>query len=97
MAIAIDGGDIDNSDKSENIVWDTIAKTAIIAFEGKNVKFTAGSDIMIIDGKPQTMENGIKAEITDGRMFVPFRALGNALDVSVEWDANMKTAIYKSK
>lgn len=30
-------------------------------------------------------------------MFVPFRALGNALGVDVEWDADTKTAIYSIK
>ncbi len=52
---------------------------------------------MIVNGKSIVMENGVKAEITDGRMFVPFRALGNALGVNVDWDADTKTAIYKNK
>ena len=30
-------------------------------------------------------------------MFIPFRALGEALGVSVDWDANSKTAIYTVK
>lgn len=50
---------------------------------------------MVIDGVSQIMDNSVQAEITDGRMFVPFRALGNALGVDVEWDTDTKTAIYK--
>ena len=49
---------------------------------------------MVIDGTAITMENGVKAEIVDGRMFVPFRALGTALGVPVSWDAETRTAIY---
>lgn len=30
-------------------------------------------------------------------MFVPFRALGNALGVDVDWDAERKTATYLIK
>lgn len=52
---------------------------------------------MIVDGTPVTMDNGVKAEITDGRMYIPFRALGEALGVEVDWDANTKTAIYEAK
>jgi hypothetical protein len=28
------------------------------------------------------------------RLFIPFRALGNALGVTVDWDAATRTAIY---
>lgn len=52
---------------------------------------------MTIDGKPTTMDNGAKAEITNSRMFISFRALGNTLDVNVDWDADTNTAVYKAK
>lgn len=97
VALAIADGDIDDADNNESIIWDSVTKTATIIFDGKTIEFTAESDTMVIDGKLQTMENGVKAEITDGRMFVPFRALGNALDVNVEWEPNTKTAVYKIK
>lgn len=97
VALAIACGDIDDADNNESIIWDSVTKTATIIFDGKTIEFTAESDTMVIDGKLQTMENGVKAEITDGRMFVPFRALGNALDVNVEWEPNTKTAVYKIK
>ncbi|MDO4299896.1 MAG: stalk domain-containing protein [Clostridia bacterium] len=97
VALAIAGGDVDDADNSDSIVWNSAAKTATIIFDGKKIEFTANSENMVIDGKTQLMENGVKAEITDGRMFVPFRALGNALGVSVQWDASTKTAVYKIK
>lgn len=97
VALAIAGGDVSNADNSENISWDAETKTATVTAGSKVIKFTAGSDTMIVDGKSIVMENGVKAEITDGRMYVPFRALGNALGVNVDWDADTKTAIYKNK
>lgn len=41
------------------------------------------------------MDNGVQAEITGSRMFIPFRALGKALGVDVTWDTDTKTAIYE--
>jgi hypothetical protein len=41
------------------------------------------------------MDNGVVTEIKDSRAFVPFRALGEALGVEVEWVADTKTALYK--
>lgn len=97
VALAIAGGDVNDADNSKNIMWDAVTKTATISYNKNTIKFTAGSADMIINSKAQLMEKGVKAEIVDGRMFVPFRALGNALGVSVDWDAKTKTAIYKIK
>ncbi len=94
VAIAIAGGNVESADNSDNIVWDAVTKTAKIIFNDFNIEFTAGSNVMVINGVSQTMNNGVQAEITDGRMFVPFRALGEALGVGVEWEADTKTAIY---
>ncbi len=97
VALAIAGGDIEKADSSKNINWDSAAKTATISAEGNVISFTAGSELMTINNNPQIMENGVKAEIKDSRMFIPFRALGKALGVQVDWDAESKTAIYKAK
>ncbi len=96
VALAIAGGDVSDADNSKSVTWDAITKTATISFGG-TIQFTAGNNVMTVNGKQQTMDNGVKAEITDGRMFVPFRALGNALGVQVDWDADTKTAVYSAK
>ncbi len=93
-SLAVSGGNVENADSSENVIWDANTKTATINANGKAVSFTAGSNQMIVDGESITMENNVVAEITEGRMFIPFRALGAALDVDVDWDADTKTAIY---
>ena len=40
------------------------------------------------------MDNGVYPEIKDGRMFVPFRALGEAFGIEVNWDSNTWTASF---
>lgn len=95
VSLAICGGDIVRADNSNIIAWDSISKTATINANDNIIKFTAGSNIMLINNKPIVMEYGVKAEISNGRMFIPFRALGKALGVNVEWDAETKTAIYR--
>ncbi len=76
------------------VSWDANTKTAIITYNGNTVAFTAGSGIADINGEDVYMERGVTAEIRAGRMYVPFRMLGEALGADVSWDANTKTAIY---
>ncbi len=49
---------------------------------------------MTIDGANETIDNGAVAEIKCGRMYVPFKALGEALGIAVSWDNNTRTVIY---
>lgn len=88
----------DKADESNRVSWDNIGKTATIYVgEGTNqriIQFTAGSDKMMINGTSIAMDNNVKAEIKEDRMYVPFRALGNALGVSVSWDADLRMAVY---
>lgn len=77
------------------ISWEGRTKTAKIAYGDNNISFTAGSNTMYVNGNPIIMENGVKAEINNNRMYIPFRALGNAMNVNVSWDAQSKTATYK--
>ena len=93
-AIAINGGDVEAADESETVLWDGNTKTATVKAGDKTIQFTAGSNKMTVNGKEMPMDNGAAAQIKDGRMYIPFRALGTALGVSVEWDAQTKTASY---
>lgn len=94
VSLAITGGDVANADNAETIKWDNETKTATILAGDKVVQFTANSEIMVVDGKTMVMENGVKSEIKDSRMYVPFRALGKALGIDVEWDAEARAAKY---
>lgn len=101
LALGVDQAAVTDADNSSKIAWDATTKTATIIYSAgsqqKIIQFTAGSPNMIVDGVTITMENGVVAEIVDGRMYVPFRALGQALGVPVTWDAETRTAIYNEK
>ncbi|MCD8238182.1 MAG: copper amine oxidase N-terminal domain-containing protein, partial [Clostridiales bacterium] len=96
-SVAIGGGDVENADNSSMVQWDQATKTATITVDGITIQFTAGSNVMVVNGVGITMDNGVKAEIKDGRMYIPFRALGEALGVEVGWDSTTKTASYSVK
>ncbi|MDE6357032.1 MAG: copper amine oxidase N-terminal domain-containing protein [Eubacteriales bacterium] len=104
VAVALAGGDassVEAAQNSDKISWDPVTKTVTIFYGAgtnqKVIQFKIGSTTMKVDGNEIPMENGAKAEIKDGRTFVPFRSLGQALGVPVSWDATTKTAIFNQK
>lgn len=104
VAVALAGGDatsVEAAQNSEKVSWDPVTKTVTVFYGAgigqKIIQFKIGSTSMIVDGNVIPMENGAKAEIKNGRTFVPFRALGQALGVSVSWDETTKTAIYNQQ
>ncbi|MDO4299914.1 MAG: copper amine oxidase N-terminal domain-containing protein [Clostridia bacterium] len=101
LALGVDQANANDADNSSKIAWDANTKTATIFYAAgsgqKIIQFQAGSATMTVDGVGITMDNGVVAEIVDGRMFVPFRALGQALGVPVSWDAETRTAIYNGQ
>jgi hypothetical protein len=96
VALAI-CGDVDNQDNSNSVSWDADTKTATIIAKGKVISFTVGSDVAYINNKPMIMEHGVKAEISSNRLYIPFRVLGKALDVDVDWNEETKTATFKTE
>ena len=83
----------------DSVAWDSNTKTATVKYNGTTVSFTSGSNVYIKNGEEVgiLMSSGVQAEIKDGRMFVPFRALGEALGLDVSWEPNSKTASYSSR
>lgn len=100
IALGLDADSINNPDESQKIVWNDNAKTATLYYgQGTNqkiIQFTANSNEMKVDGNTISMDYGVTAEITNNRMFVPMRALGNALGIKVNWDTDTKTVTYTS-
>ncbi len=94
VSIALSGESVANADSSDLIVWDAAAKTATITAGNNTIVFTAGSGTYTANGITLNISNQAVAEIVDGRMFVPFRTIGEALGAEVSWDANTKTAMY---
>lgn len=102
LAIGVDPDSLSDAQNSSKVIWDANTKTASILYAAGNgmkiVKFQANSDVMNIDGTDVSMVNEqyspVYAQIKNDRMFVPFRALGQALGVTVTWDAETRTAHY---
>ena len=88
--------------RDDQILWDDANKTATINSPSKVLQFKIGSSSMLVNGISVAMQSPdglpVSAEIKTinglGRTYLPFRALGNAFGVSVDWEADTKTAIY---
>ncbi|MDR2939076.1 MAG: copper amine oxidase N-terminal domain-containing protein, partial [Clostridiales bacterium] len=88
----------------ESVLWDPEARTVtILGGPNGTVQLKIGSDQITIGGATTTMYSPdvppvkVAAEIKDNRSFLPFRQLGNALGVPVEWDEATNTAIYNAQ
>lgn len=97
VAIALSGGDVESADSSDMVLWDANSKKATIVKNNVTIEFIAGSSIVSVNGVERIMDNNVAAEIKDGRMFVPFRFIGETLGSIVDWEADTKTAVYKLK
>lgn len=80
--------------REDTVGWNADTKTVTIKHNDNIITFTIGSDIMTINGVNTPIANGVKAEIKNSRTFIPFRALGEALNIKVGWEANTKTASF---
>lgn len=96
VAVALSGGNVESADESDIVTWDSSTKQATISKDGIKIVFTAGSNTVTVNGQEVTMDNGVTAEINNGRMYVPFRFIGETLGYSVDWDSDTKTAVFKS-
>lgn len=83
---------------NDQVIWDNGKKTVTIVSPIQIVQFTAGSSTMLLDGSAVTMYSPdnleVMAEIVGDRCYVPFRAMGQAFGISVEWDDATQSAIY---
>ena len=76
---------------SNNVLWDQSTRTATIMYGSKIINMTYGQKVVYVNGAmiPATAA----VEITNDRMFLGLRDLGNALGVTdITWDGATKTA-----
>ena len=74
-----------------NFLWDQTTRTATVMYGSKIINMTYGQKVVYVNGAmiPATAA----VEITNDRMFLGLRDLGNALGVTdITWDAATKTA-----
>ena len=74
-----------------NVLWDQSTRTATVMYGSKIINMTLGQKVVYVNGAmiPATAA----VEITNDRMFLGLRDLGNALGVTdITWDGATKTA-----
>ncbi|WP_286029342.1 copper amine oxidase N-terminal domain-containing protein [Anaerotignum lactatifermentans] len=76
---------------NNNVLWDQASRTATVMYGSKIINMTYGQKVVYVNGAmiPATAA----VEITNDRMFLGLRDLGNALGVTdITWDGATRTA-----
>ena len=76
------------------ISWDNNTKTAEFAKEGTIVKVTAGSGEFSVNGENIGLD--VPAQIINGSMMLPLRAIGEATGLKINWDNESKSVNIES-
>ena len=78
---------------SANVDWDQKTKTVTVFSGDKTVKLKENSKTMTINGKTAQMD--VAAIIVNGRTYLPLRAVGEALDKTVDYSSDYRMiAVY---
>jgi len=81
--------------------WDPETSTVTVDAGVRIVQFQTGNSFYVVNGVPIRMTNvagnPVEMQIRYERSFVPFRALGEAFNIPVEWCADTATAIYNPR
>jgi len=77
------------------VSWNDARKTATVAKGGLTVSFTIGSRIAVVNGTQKEMDT--VPVIQNDRTMVPVRFLSEFLGSLVDWDADDRTVIVKSR
>lgn len=74
-----------------NVSWEANTKTAVLESGTSKVRVTANSSTFDVNGTPTGLD--VPAQIMNGSMMLPLRAIGEAAGAKVSWDAPTKTVI----
>lgn len=77
------------------VVYNAETKTAFLNSLGSTIKMTYGNEYFTVNDENITPD--VPQKIIDGRFMLPLRAVGEALNYSVDWDAETKTASISRK
>lgn len=78
---------------SANVDWDQKTKTVTVVYGDKTVKLKENSKTMTINGKTAQMD--VAAVIVSGTTYLPLRAVGEALDKTVDYSSDYRMiAVY---
>gem|GEM_PF-1227744 len=76
----------------EQIIWSDSDRTVTLNMSNRTIQFTIGSDVMLVNGAAVRMDTS--AMIVDGRTFIPFRYMGDALGINVTYNDATRSATY---
>ncbi len=79
----------------KDVKWSNKTQTATLLRDGNEATITVGNPIMKVNGTSITMDT--KAEMKNGRLFIPVRFAAIALGVYFEWDGDRKVITINSK
>ena len=74
-----------------SIEWDANTKTATLNKDNKSISIQTGADSFSVNGVGKELD--VPAQILNGSLMLPLRAIGEAAGLSVVWDSNSKTVI----
>jgi hypothetical protein len=81
------------------VKWDEASGlVSVLSLDGSIIELSPGTPDMIIkkDGSdPTVVKMDIPATITNGRTYVPVRYVAEALGLTVDWDNETKTVMFK--
>lgn len=74
-----------------SIEWDADTKTATLKKDNKSISIQTGADSFSVNGVGKKLD--VPAQILNGSLMLPLRAIGEASGLSVVWDSNSKTVV----
>lgn len=74
-----------------SIEWDADTKTAMLKKDDKSISIQTGADSFSVNGVGKQLD--VPAQILNGSLMLPLRAIGEAAGLSVVWDSSSKTVI----
>lgn len=74
-----------------SVSWDADTKTAYASGRGHDISISVGSDELFKDGTSVSLD--VPAQIIDSRIYVPTRAISEAMDCDVKWNGETNTVI----
>ena len=77
------------------ISWDNSSKSAEFVKDDVNIKITAGMDEFTVNGESISLD--VPAQIINGSMMLPLRAVGEASGLKVDWNNDTKSVNISSK
>jgi len=74
-----------------SVSWEQRSSTAIVKNQFKTVKIPVGSQHILVND--QKIDTSVPAQIINSRTMIPIRAVSEALDLEVQWNAQKRSVI----